>query len=393
MAPDLAATDEDLAVTIDVLANDSDVDGDLDPSSLRISVAAGAGSAAVVAGFGPMAPVVGYVPFVDANGTDTFDYEVCDLAGHCSSGVVTVTVAPVNDDPMADADSASSLPATPVDIDVLANDSDVDGDPLSIDSFNAVSELGGVVACSSTCTYTPPTPWTAADSFSYVVTDGQGGSAQATVTVAPEIPDLRWYLRASGIGDTSSTAKLPLSQTGGPSNEVLPNFDTDRDSSPGLWLQESRSGIPQQLGETDPAKFQLWTYSAPEDLHLLGNGTISIYAVTEGMTAGIDARIRFFLLDCPASTTNGTDCSTISLATVTRRPWSESPDVWVGITADLGAIDHTVTAGRAIVVKVVVAGGESDAAMWLAFDATGYASALTIESAGPAAAFLPFGLQ
>ena len=381
---DVATTDEDTATTIDVVGNDSDPNGDLDPSSLLVGPGSH-GIVSLVTRAGSIGPVVGYVPDPDFNGVDSFDYEVCDLTLRCVTGIVSVTVTAVNDLPAAVDDLVASAPRTPIVIDVLANDTDADPDVLIIVSTDAVSARGGTVTCTATCLYSPPVVWAGDDSFSYTVGDGQGGFATALVTVTPATPDLQWFLRAAAPGDTAASLKLPLSPLPGPSNATLPNLDTDRDTASGLRLVRSAAGLAQQLAETDPTKFQLWSFDVVDDLTLLGDGVVSLHAAMDGLAAGLDGRVRIFLLDCPITTADGTDCVEIGNATVTRRPWSATPDVWVATDAALGAIDYTVFAGRSLALKLVVAGGAADGDMWLAFDSAGVVSALTIRATPPAA--------
>ncbi|NND14109.1 MAG: cadherin-like domain-containing protein, partial [Acidimicrobiia bacterium] len=103
-----------------------------------------------------------------------------------SNNTDTVTVT-VNQLPVANDDNLVAVTDTPTTILVLANDSDPDGDPLTISGFDALSALGGTVDCSSgtSCTYisplghvSPPT-----DSFNYTISDGFGGSSGATATI------------------------------------------------------------------------------------------------------------------------------------------------------------------------------------------------------------------
>jgi hypothetical protein len=96
---------------------------------------------------------------------------------------VTITVNPVNDAPIANDDTATTPVDTPVDIDVLANDVDVDGDALSINDFDPTSVMGGTVSCGATCLYTPPAGFTGSDTFTYDATDGIDVSNRATVTI------------------------------------------------------------------------------------------------------------------------------------------------------------------------------------------------------------------
>ena len=134
---------------IPVLANDSDPDGDLDPTTLTVASAPGQGTAAVVGS------EIEYTPAADISGADAFDYEICDVGGRCSTAAVTVTVAPVNDPPAAVDDAAAGLPRTVIVIDVLSNDSDIDGGPLTISGSDPISALGGSVACGTQCTLYP----------------------------------------------------------------------------------------------------------------------------------------------------------------------------------------------------------------------------------------------
>ncbi len=121
---DSASTNEDTQVDIDVLDNDSDVNNDMDASSLAVDTQPANGTASVVGG------QIRYVPDPDFTGVDTFTYEICDTTTPtplCSTATVTVTVNAVNDPPVADDDSDSvDEDAGPVTVDVLGNDSDVD---------------------------------------------------------------------------------------------------------------------------------------------------------------------------------------------------------------------------------------------------------------------------
>jgi hypothetical protein len=101
-----------------------------------------------------------------------------------------VTLTVVNHAPDAVNDTKTVLRNSPSAnnvIYVLANDTDIDGDSLSITSVGAashgtVSNLGGVV------TYTPTTGYTGTDSFTYTISDGHGGTDTATVNVIVEAP-------------------------------------------------------------------------------------------------------------------------------------------------------------------------------------------------------------
>jgi hypothetical protein len=102
---------------------------------------------------------------------------VLDIGGVLDTFSVTTNHAPVAVD-----DTATTPEDTPVDIAVLANDSDVDGGTLAIESVTQGAH-GAVVIDGTSVTYTPEADWFGEDSFGYTVTDGQGGTDTAIVTV------------------------------------------------------------------------------------------------------------------------------------------------------------------------------------------------------------------
>ena len=136
---------------------------------------------------------VKYTPNPNFNGTDSFTYVVQDGNGGEDNATVTVTVSPVNDAPVANDDNTTTQQDTPVDIDVLANDSDEDNDTLSVKSGSLSTPANGTVSINpdGTVKYTPNQNFVGTDTFTYVVQDGNGGEDNATVTVVvePALPD------------------------------------------------------------------------------------------------------------------------------------------------------------------------------------------------------------
>ena len=86
---------------------------------------------------------------------------------------------------MANDDTAATDEDTPVTIDVLGNDSDIDGDTLSVDSVTDPAN-GSVVNNDTDVNYTPDANFTGSDAFTYPVSDGHGGTDTATVTITVE---------------------------------------------------------------------------------------------------------------------------------------------------------------------------------------------------------------
>lgn len=270
-ANDTASTDEDTAVTVNVLTNDSDPDGD----DLRVTAASAVNGTVIVNPDG----TITYTPNAEFNGTDTITYTISDGEGGTSTATVDITVAAVNDAPtpvgslppqtnvdadtgisiataggFTDSDNAtlnytvSGLPAglsidansgeitgtidrsasqggsngvytvtvtatdagglsttqnfswtvtnpapvavddavttnedTPVLIDVLPNDSDPDGDPITL--IAAAASVGQATVVGNQVNYVPPANFNGTATITYTISDGEGGTATATITV------------------------------------------------------------------------------------------------------------------------------------------------------------------------------------------------------------------
>jgi hypothetical protein len=192
--PDAVSTPEDVAVTVDVAANDTDPDGNLDPTSVAITTAPTNG-AAVANGDG----TITYTPAPDYFGVDTFDYEICDLDGLCSvaSAEVTTTVIQVDDPPTAKDDGFTvneDSPATTLDL--ALNDTDPDGIPpqgnLDLTSLTILSgpSHGTLVNnVDGTVDYTPALNYNGPDSITYQICDTTGLCDTATVTITVDPVD------------------------------------------------------------------------------------------------------------------------------------------------------------------------------------------------------------
>ena len=186
---DTAITDEDNPVTVavpGVLNNDSDLDvGDtLTVASVDTSGTVGAITAWNADGSFTYDPDEQF-EYLQAGSstTDSFTYMVSDGYGGNDTATVTITINGVNDTPVATNDSAITKKDTPVIIDVLSNDSDLDfGDILTVDSVTEGTN-GSVSNNGSYVTYTPATGFNGTDNFSYTVSDGNGGIDTATVNV------------------------------------------------------------------------------------------------------------------------------------------------------------------------------------------------------------------
>jgi hypothetical protein len=176
-APDEATVVEDGSVFVDVLGND---DRGRPVRLLRVDPAAN--GTVTIDGGG-----ITYAPNPDFTGTDTFTY-VADDGTEQGEATVEVTVEPVNDQPVAVDDAASAAIGATIEIDVLANDTDIDGDEVTIDGVVDPSGRATVAGDQIRFTATPldSTVPEVQAVFAYDVNDGNGGSARAQVVVQLE---------------------------------------------------------------------------------------------------------------------------------------------------------------------------------------------------------------
>jgi hypothetical protein len=162
-----------------LLSNAGDVDGDaLTAIGLAISVGNGT---LVDNGDGTW----NYTLAANDDTSASFSYTITDGSGNVA-GSATLDITSVNDDPVAADDSVSTDEDTPLVItaaSLIANDTDVELDALSIASFTQPSHGSLVDNGDGTLTYTPNANFTGTDSFFYTVSDGRGGTDSSVVTI------------------------------------------------------------------------------------------------------------------------------------------------------------------------------------------------------------------
>ncbi|MEX1204088.1 MAG: tandem-95 repeat protein, partial [Dongiaceae bacterium] len=128
-----------------------------------------------------------YTPNANFNGADAFTYSVADGKGGTATAQVALTVNPVNDAPVAAGDSYAvnedgTLNVTAA-LGVLANDTDIDGDPLTAALVGGPANGAVTLGANGGFVYTPNANFNGADGFTYSVSDGTGGSATAQVAL------------------------------------------------------------------------------------------------------------------------------------------------------------------------------------------------------------------
>ena len=205
------STDEDADLIITLTADDSDIPANTltysivdDPSYGTVSLA---GDKAT------------YTPESNYNGADSFTFKVNDGMVDSAPATISITVDPVNDDPIAINDTASVKEDETLTISklgLLSNDSDVDGDLLTL--TNVSNPVHGNVAIDGdNVTFTPDVDYFGPASFDYTISDGSlTDTATVVVTVnsvndAPVANDGS----ASTVEDTPVTINLSASDIDG----------------------------------------------------------------------------------------------------------------------------------------------------------------------------------
>src|SRR3954464_2331702 len=272
---DAATTNAGTAVTIAVLANDTDANGD----TLTIAGVSNAlGGTATING----GTTITFLPAAGFSGAGSFGYSISDGHGGSAttSGTVTV-VPPPNLPPVANADAATTNAGAAVTIAVLANDSDPNGDVLTVTGVSAAVGGSAAINANNTITFSPTPGFTGAGSFIYSIGDGKGATASAGVSVTVSaVPTVDKTVSVDGTGARTtplfSTAAagevlVAFAASDGPS---AANAQTLTISGAGLAWTRVRSIAGR------PGVVEIWTATAPS---VLTNVSVTS---TQSVTAG-----------------------------------------------------------------------------------------------------------
>ena len=173
---DTASTPQDEPITIEAGENDQDPNGD--PLTYEITTDPTNGTATINDN-----GTINYTPNPGFTGDDTLVYQVDDGRGGIDTATVTITVFAVNEFPTARNDTATTAENESVRIRVLQNDSDPDGDSLTVQNFSRPDNGRVSRNPNGTLTYTPNQDFSGRDSFTYTVSDGNGGTDTARVRI------------------------------------------------------------------------------------------------------------------------------------------------------------------------------------------------------------------
>jgi len=169
-----------------IILSASDADGD----SLAYSIVTGPSNGSISG----TEPVLTYSPNLNYEGLDSFTFKANDGTDDSNLATISINITPINDPPVANDDNGSTDEDSVTNVAVLTNDSDPDGDSISISIFDGASTLGASISDNGdgTLNYDPTTSSTLQslndgdaqdDTFSYTIQDEHGATNSATVTV------------------------------------------------------------------------------------------------------------------------------------------------------------------------------------------------------------------
>jgi hypothetical protein len=243
---DTATLAEGGNTAINVAANDTDVDGTINLTSIVITTQPTNGAVVVNAN-----GTVTYTHNGSETTSDSFAYTIKDNTGATSNvATVAITVTAVNDSPVANNDNGAANEGGQTSVNVVGNDTDADGtiDPATVVIGTGPANGNVVVNPDGTVTYTHNGSETTSDSFTYTVNDNSGATSnQATVTITITLVNDA----PQAVDDAGSVANA------GNVNINLSGNDTDAD------------------GTIDPATIVIGTGPANGSLVVNNDGTVT----------------------------------------------------------------------------------------------------------------------
>ncbi|MFL6691626.1 MAG: cadherin-like domain-containing protein, partial [Ramlibacter sp.] len=322
---DVVAGTEDVPLVIapaTLLANDTDVDGD---ALTLTAVDNGSGGTVALSGGN-----IVFTPNPNFYGLARFSYTVADGTGAWATGTVQVNVAPVNDAPVANDDSATALTSLPLTIAtsaLLANDVDIEGDTLTVTGVGSAVH-GTVSLGANSVTFTPDLLYLGPASFTYTISDGRGGTATATVDI--NVNAVLGNTAPTANGDAATaTEDTPLAIGAA---TLLAN-----DSDPDLLDSKSIIGVDAVQGGTVSLSGSTITFTPDADFAGIARFTYTI-ADSQGDTAvGLVTVNVVAINDAPVArndAVSGTEDQVLTIA----------PAALLGNDADVEGDPLTITA-------------------------------------------------
>ncbi len=267
---DTVTVDEDSSVVVDIYSNDNNL-----PTTGTLTTTDPPNGTVNINDSGtpndPTDDIVTYIPDPDFNGSDSFDYTVCNSLGDCSTATVFVDVLPIVD---AIDDNVATDRDVAVLIDVLANDNDIPTDgsmtnTLPANGFLLWNNNGTPTDPSDDdFTYTPNPGFMGNDSFTYTLCDALANCSTATVNILVNPPGSDLDLDDDGIVNSFEDLNLD-----GDNDAATNATDTDSDGIPDyLDIDSDNDGIPDNVEAQSTSG-----YIAPSGVDANGNGLDDAY--------------------------------------------------------------------------------------------------------------------
>jgi VCBS repeat-containing protein len=336
--PDTAAGTENQVLTIDALANDTDVDDGAVKTLVAVSAPAGKGTASIVGNQVQFNPGTSFDHLAQgATETVVLDYTMKDEHGATSSSTITLTITGINDGPVANPDTAAGTENQVLTIDALANDTDVDDG--AVKTLVAVSAPAGKGAASIVGNQVQFNPGTAFDHLaqgatetvvlSYTMKDEHGATSSSTVT-----------LTVTGTND-APVANPDTDATGEDSTILIDVLANDTDVDDGAALTVTAASAPAGHGNASVVGNQV-QYD-PGDSLAAGESEVVLVSYTikdeHGATASSTVAVTV------------TGANDAPVANADSRTTSESSAVVINVLANDVDVDHdavlTVTSATA----------------------------------------------
>jgi VCBS repeat-containing protein len=283
-----------------LLANDTDADGDPLTVQLVSEPTHGVLTANADGSFK-------YTPAADYHGLDSFTYCACDGTAASNVATVTISITPVNDPPVAAADAYSAPEDTPLTIlpsDLLANDTDADGDPLTVQLVSGPTHGVLTLSAGGVFTYAPAANFNDTDSFTYRVTDGTADSNVATVTLtvtavndAPAFEltqRIQVTLDTSGFANTEAQLAWDLLNGDSAVNNsvIITDFATDATLGTAVLMGGVAGALPATVTLTDSDFFNEYL----QELTFGDDLTFTLH-LTSNLAGAVPDTLSFLPLD------------------------------------------------------------------------------------------------
>lgn len=262
-----------------------------------------------------------YEPPANFSGSDQVAYTIRNQKGKTSEGMIFFEVAPVNDPPEPSDDYARTLEDVPVEIPVLDNDTDPDGDAMLVVTVGTPDSGSVRINSDGTLLYTPPANHSGDITFSYTVSDGNGETSSATVFVNIENVD-------AGIEVLPDS--FPAMEDQSLTIAVDDLLENDQDLETGGPLSVVALGNVVEPGVDEDER---------GSLNLIGNAAI-IYTPAADFSG--NATFTYTVQSQNGGTASGT--VTVEVAAVPDPPViSDIVDIEIAQGDDTGAIEFTIS--------------------------------------------------